>query len=328
MKDIENIDELLNERKNKKISVKIEESKVKDLTEKLNLDAIQVTDYSMDQIKEIDFTKDFEEFDYFKISKEKEIIIDDLDKNVEKMDNIEKKILNDNSENETIIYFNDIEMKYDNESKIMDGLNLRIKSGEFIYLVGPSGSGKSTLIKMIYRDIINTGGEVIVDDINVTKLKQNQLHLLRRKIGVIFQDYKLLPDRTVFDNVKYSLEVTNYPKNKRKEQVLKTLKIVGILEQKDKYPAELSGGQQQRVAIARAIVDEPKIIVADEPTGNLDPQNALIIMDIIERINKKGTTVIMATHDVGIVNRYKHRVVLIKRGKVDADNLDGGYIYE
>jgi len=227
---------------------------------------------------------------------------------------------------EPIIKFENIAVEYDNHKVIKD-ISLEIYPGEFVYIVGPSGAGKSSLAKLVYRDVKNSAGEVYVDGENITNLKSHKMPKLRRKIGVIFQDYKLLNNRTVYDNVNYSLEVIGYPKKKRKDQVLKTLKIVGIIDQKDKFPTELSGGQQQRVAIARAIVDEPKIIVADEPTGNLDPKNAIIIMEILNEINKTGTTIVMATHDVGIVNKYKKRVVLVKEGMV-VNETEGEYIYE
>lgn len=234
----------------------------------------------------------------------------------------EKKI----DKKKVMVSFDNIGLSFDDE-QIFKDLSLKIYEGEFVYFVGSSGAGKSSLAKMIYREVKSSGGNIYVDGENITTMKSNEMPYLRRKIGVIFQDYKLLKDKTIYENVKYSLDVTGYDKDKRKEQVIKTLKRVGILEQKDKYPSELSGGQQQRVAIARAIVDDPKIIVADEPTGNLDPENALQIMEILMNINKTGTTFVMATHDVGIVNIFKKRVVLLKDGKV-ANEVEGEYIYE
>lgn len=225
-----------------------------------------------------------------------------------------------------MVSFEDVSLSFDNEV-VLENLNLEIYEGEFVYFVGASGAGKSSLAKMIYREIKPTGGNLIVDGENISTLKNSKMPYLRRKIGVIFQDYKLLKDKTVYENIRYSLDVTGYEKKKREEQVLKTLERVGLLEHKNKYPEELSGGQQQRVAIARAIVDDPKIIVADEPTGNLDPENALQIMEILMNINKTGTTFIMATHDVGIVNIFKNRVILVKDGVV-ANEVEGEYIYE
>ncbi len=225
-----------------------------------------------------------------------------------------------------IVSFKNVALEFDQELVLSD-VDLDIYEGEFVYFVGQSGAGKSSLVKMVYREIKPTGGDIYVDGEEIGHMKSNKMPYLRRKIGVIFQDYKLLRDKTVYENVRYSLDVTGYEKEKREAQVLKTLERVGILEHKDKYPDELSGGQQQRVAIARAIVDDPKIIVADEPTGNLDPENALQIMEILMNINSTGTTFIMATHDVGIVNIFKNRVVLLKDGKV-ANETEGEYIYE
>lgn len=225
-----------------------------------------------------------------------------------------------------IVSFKKVALEFDQE-RVLSEVDLDIYEGEFVYFVGQSGAGKSSLAKMVYREIKPTDGEIYVDGEEIGQMKNNKMPYLRRKIGVIFQDYKLLKDKTVYENVRYSLDVTGYEKAKREEQVLKTLERVGILDQKDKYPDELSGGQQQRVAIARAIVDDPKIIVADEPTGNLDPENALQIMEILMNINSTGTTFIMATHDVGIVNIFKNRVVLLKDGQV-ANETEGEYIYE
>ncbi len=225
-----------------------------------------------------------------------------------------------------IVSFEDVSLSFDDEM-VIDTLDLEIYEGDFVYFVGPSGAGKSSLAKMVYRELKPSSGNLYVDGENIVNLKNSKMPYLRRKIGVIFQDYKLLKDKTVYENVRYSLDVTGYEKSKREQQVLKTLERVGLLEHKEKYPNELSGGQQQRVAIARAIVDDPKIIVADEPTGNLDPENALQIMEILMNINKTGTTFIMATHDVGIVNIFKNRVVLVKDGKV-ANEVEGEYIYE
>ncbi|MGL5021531.1 MAG: cell division ATP-binding protein FtsE, partial [Mycoplasmatales bacterium] len=309
---------------------------------------LDFTDMTNDSIRTINLNEDMSEFDY--LTEEKVEIENPIDEDSEEDVH---KLLDDISLNDTIdldgveltsmsldqeynyqqksgdqpiIRFENVALSYE-VSKIIKDITLDIYPGEFIYFVGPSGAGKSSLVKMIYRDVHNDGGKIFVDGENISSYNSTKLPKLRRKIGVIFQDYKLLNNRTVYDNVNYSLEVIGFPKKKRKEQVLKTLKIVGIIDQKDKFPNELSGGQQQRVAIARAIVDEPKIIVADEPTGNLDPKNAIIIMEILNRINRTGTTIVMATHDVGIVNKYKKRVVLVKDGKV-ANESEGVYIYE
>ncbi|MGL5021241.1 MAG: cell division ATP-binding protein FtsE, partial [Mycoplasmatales bacterium] len=309
---------------------------------------LDFTDMTNDSIRTINLNEDMSEFDYL-TEEEVEIenpIEEDSEEDVHKLlddialddtinlDGVELTSMSLDQEynyqqksgEQPIIRFENVALSYE-VSKVIKDITLDIYPGEFIYFVGPSGAGKSSLVKMIYRDVHNDGGKIFVDGENISSYNSTKLPKLRRKIGVIFQDYKLLNNRTVYDNVNYSLEVIGFPKKKRKEQVLKTLKIVGIIDQKDKFPNELSGGQQQRVAIARAIVDEPKIIVADEPTGNLDPKNAIIIMEILNRINRTGTTIVMATHDVGIVNKYKKRVVLVKDGKV-ANESEGVYIYE
>lgn len=258
---------------------------------------------------------------------EQEEVIDEIVKEEVLQDEgtlLEQEAINESKE--PVIYFKNVGLEYDTE-EILENINLKIYQGEFVYLVGESGAGKSSLIKMIYREAKNTRGEIFIDNEDITKFKNSQLPGLRRKVGVIFQDYKLLKDKTIFKNVSYSLEVTKYPKREIKDRVNYILKKVGIIEHADKYPNELSGGQQQRAAIARAIVDDPEFLVADEPTGNLDPENALAIMGILETINNEGTTVIMATHDVGIVNNFPKRVILIGNGKIIKETK-GEYIYE
>lgn len=255
---------------------------------------------------------------------EKSILEDDSTRDLNEALRVESQ--KDIDRKKVMVSFEDVSLSFDEET-VLENLNLSIYEGEFVYFVGASGAGKSSLAKMIYREIKPSSGKIIVDDENIVMLKNNRMPYLRRKIGVIFQDYKLLKDKTVYENVRYSLDVTGYDKSKRESQVLKTLERVGLLEHKNKFPNELSGGQQQRVAIARAIVDDPKIIVADEPTGNLDPENALQIMEILMNINKTGTTFIMATHDVGIVNIFKNRVILVKDGNI-ANEVEGEYIYE
>lgn len=255
-------------------------------------------------------------FDYFK-DKEIESNINDE----EKLDNSYKV-----ATSETIVQLKNVGLKYGRDVVLKD-VSISINKGEFVYLVGESGAGKSTIIKLLYKEVTNNEGKLIIDKEDVTKMRKNRLHHLRRKVGVIFQDFRLLPDKTVYENVRFSLDVTNYPRTKRKKRVHQVLKQVGVFDKKDKYPDELSGGQQQRVAIARAIVDEPMIIVADEPTGNLDPENAIGIMEILSKVNLEGTTIIMATHDVGIVNSYKQRVILMKDGNIMKE-VKGEYIYE
>ena len=301
-----------------------EEKQVADISEEISpvekMNVVDVQDLSVLDIETLD-TKLIDTVELEEISEDEQ---DDIIEKI--MSEISSSGHLHSDSEKAIIEFKDIKLTIA-DLEIIKGVDLKIYPGEFVYVVGPSGAGKSSLVSMVYKDVISSGGNLIVDDTEVTTLKSKKLPKLRRKIGVIFQDYKLLNNKTVYQNVMYSLEVTGYLKKARHEQVLKTLKTVGILDKKDKYPNELSGGQQQRVAIARAIVGDPKIIVADEPTGNLDPKNAIIIMEILKRINESGTTILMATHDVGIVNKYKNRVVLVKDGKV-ANESEGVYIYE
>lgn len=323
------IDDLLKETQKSKLNFNFEmDSEFDELDKKLkNERAVSFSDFTDDKIEIIDVEKDLAEFDY-ELPEEVEEIDDQEENDDENVQpTIEETLeIKDIDPSKAIIEYKNIHLSYGRD-EVIRGIDLEINEGEFVYFIGKSGAGKSSLTKMIYRDVVNTEGTLLVDNTDVTKLKSRNLHHLRRKIGVIFQDYKLLVDRTVYENVKYSLDVINYPKHERKDQTLKILKLVGIIELKDKYPNELSGGQQQRVAIARAIVDNPKIIVADEPTGNLDPTNALAIMKLLEKINQSGATVVMATHDVGIVNKFVHRVISIGEGKVLSDGV-GGYIYE
>lgn len=222
----------------------------------------------------------------------------------------------------------DVWKSYDNNVKAINGLTVSIKKGEFVYIVGPSGAGKSTFIKMIYREEKSTKGEIIVDGMNVTKMKEKDVPKLRRKIGVVFQDFRLLPSLTVYENVSFALEVIEEDPKVIKRKVLDVLDIVRLKQKARFLPSELSGGEQQRVAIARAIVNQPKLLIADEPTGNLDPETAWEIMDILEEINRRGTTVVMATHNKEIVNTMKKRVIAIEGGRVVRDEVRGTYGYE
>ena len=206
-------------------------------------------------------------------------------------------------------------------------MNPDIKKGEFVFVIGASGSGKSTLIKMLYREERPTNGEIYVGGINVAKVKNNKVYKLRRKIGIVFQDYKLLPKLTVYENVAFALEIYGLPTNEVKRKVLKALDLVGLKSKTKSYPNQLSGGEQQRVAIARAIVNSPKLLICDEPTGNLDPDTSLEVMKVIEKINDLGTTVVMATHDREMVNKMKKRVVLLDNGKLVKDYEKGSYTH-
>lgn len=222
----------------------------------------------------------------------------------------------------------DVHKTYDNGVTALNGITINIDQGEFVYIVGPSGAGKSTFIRLIYREETPTQGEIFIDDIELSKLKEKKIPFFRRQIGVIFQDFKLLPRLTVYENVAFALEVIEMPPDKIRERVMEVLDLVGLKHKARSYPSELSGGEQQRVSIARAIANYPKIIIADEPTGNLDPDTSWTIMRILEEINVRGTTVIMATHSKEIVNTVKKRVIAIENGMVVRDEEQGVYGYE
>lgn len=210
--------------------------------------------------------------------------------------------------------------------KALDDINLKIDKGEFVSLVGPSGAGKSTLIKMLTCEEKPTTGKIIIAERDITRLKSSELPYYRRKVGVVFQDFKLLPQKNVYENVSFALEVCQATNQEILDRVPKILDLVGMLKRKDNLPSELSGGERQRVSIARALVHSPKILIADEPTGNLDPINSWEIIDLLERINRSGTIVILATHNKAIVDRMKKRVVLMKGGKVISDRVKGSYV--
>ena len=219
---------------------------------------------------------------------------------------------------------------YKNGVTALANVNLSIKKGEFVFIIGPTASGKSTLIKMLYREERPTSGEVYVGGVNVSKLRNGKVYKLRRKLGVVFQDFKLLPKLTVYENVAFPLEMQGFKDSEIKPKVMTALELVGLKEKVKSMPKELSGGEMQRVCIARAIVNEPKVLICDEPTGNLDPETSKDIMKTIDRINKElGTTVVMATHDRDIVDRMKKRVVTIEDGVKVSDVEKGEYkVYE
>lgn len=225
------------------------------------------------------------------------------------------------------IKFKNVEKTYKNGVNAVYDMNLDIKKGEFVFVIGASGSGKSTLIKMLYREERPTKGEIFVGGVNVAKVKNNKVYKLRRKIGIVFQDYKLLPKLTVYENVAFALEIYGLPTPEIKKKVLKALDLVGLKQRTKSYPNQLSGGEQQRVAIARAIVNSPKLLICDEPTGNLDPDTSLEVIKVIEKINDLGTTVVMATHDREMVNKMKKRVVLLDKGKLVKDYEKGSYTH-
>ncbi len=223
------------------------------------------------------------------------------------------------------IKFRDVEKTYKNGVNAVYDMNLEIKKGEFVFIIGASGSGKSTLIKMLYREEKPSKGEIYVGGVNVAKVKNSKVYKLRRKIGIVFQDYKLLPKLTVYENVAFALEIYGLPTEEVRKKVLKALDLVGLKSRTKSYPDQLSGGEQQRVAIARAIVNSPKLLICDEPTGNLDPDTSLEVMKVIEKINDLGTTIVMATHDREMVNKMKKRVVLLDNGKLVKDYEKGSY---
>ena len=217
--------------------------------------------------------------------------------------------------------------QYKNGTNALYDVNFSVKQGEFVYIIGPTGSGKSTLIKLLDGEELPTKGNVEVVGINVGELKRKQVPIYRRNIGVVFQDFRLLPTKTVYENIAYALEVINMKKPQIKKRVDEVLDVVSLKEKKTSFPHELSGGQQQRIAIARAIANRPKVLIADEPTGNLDPGKSDQIMNLLERINKRyGTTILMVTHDLTLVNKHRKRTVVLEHGHIVADLVQGGYV--
>ena len=203
--------------------------------------------------------------------------------------------------------------------------SIHVGAGEFVIIVGTSGAGKSTLLKLLTREEKPSSGKIVVGGIDYDNLKDKHIPLLRRKIGVVFQDFKLLPNRTVFENIAFALEIAGMTNREIKSTVPKVIELVGLKGKEKQFPNQLSGGEQQRVAIARAVVRQPKILIADEPTGNLDPKHSWDIVRLLEKINKYGTTVILTTHNVEIVNRLKRRVITIDHGKITSDRAKGSY---
>lgn len=210
----------------------------------------------------------------------------------------------------------------------INDINLHIDKGEFVFIVGDSGAGKSTLIKLLLKELEPTEGEIVINGKNLQSMKRRKVPMLRRDIGVVFQDFRLLKDRNVYDNVAFAQRVVETPVKTIRRRVPAMLSMVGLAEKYKSFPKELSGGEQQRVAIARALVNNPPILLADEPTGNLDPKNAWEIMKLLEEINNRGTTVIVVTHNREVVDAMQKRVITIKRGVIVSDERKGGYIYE
>jgi len=224
-----------------------------------------------------------------------------------------------------MIRLQDVSKIYDGTTVAVNDVSLEIQKGEFVFLVGPSGSGKSTVIRLMLRQELPTHGAIWVAGKETAKLPSWKVPLLRRSLGTVFQDFKLLPTKTVYENVAFALEVIGRPRHVIRNQVPQVLKLVGLVTKADRLPSQLSGGEQQRVSIARAFVNRPLIILADEPTGNLDPATSVGIMRLLDRINRSGTTVVMATHDHAIVDAMRRRVVALERGRVVRDQSRGGY---
>jgi cell division transport system ATP-binding protein len=218
-----------------------------------------------------------------------------------------------------------VTLVYPNGVRAIDGIDLEIGKGDFVFLVGHSGTGKSSLLRLLYREMIPSSGEITVDGIRVDRLRHSRIPALRRHLGVVFQDFKLLTDKTVWENVAFALQVTGAHTKDIKRQVPRCLDLVGLSHKSRMYPGELSGGEQQRTAIARALVNNPKILLCDEPTGNLDPANTTEIMDLLGRINLKGTTVVVATHNQAVVDRMRRRVVRMENGRIVTDEERGYY---
>ncbi len=227
-----------------------------------------------------------------------------------------------------VIVMKDICKRYPNGSQALIDVNIHIKQSDFVFIVGSSGAGKSTFIKMLFREVLPSSGTLYVNNFNVLKMEEKQVPYLRRSLGIIFQDYRLLPERTVYENVAFAMQVIEAPYREIKRRVNYVLELVGLKHKLRAYPTELSGGEQQRVAIARAIVNDPMIVIADEPTGNLDPETSWEIMNIFKLINASGTTIVMATHDKNIVDSMGKRVVAIEGGRIIRDESKGVYGYE
>ena len=227
-----------------------------------------------------------------------------------------------------MIHMKNVTKVYENGAVALNNINVDIRKGEFVFLVGSSGAGKSTFIKMLFREVLPTSGILTVNGRDVIRMANKEVPYLRRSLGVIFQDYRLLPEKTVYENISFAMQVIEAPRRLMQRSVNSVLDIVGLRDKYKCFPHQFSGGEQQRVAIARAIVNNPSIVIADEPTGNLDPETSWGIMDIFQRINAAGTTIVMATHDKTIVDAMQRRVIAIEDGQIVRDEAQGGYGYE
>ena len=227
-----------------------------------------------------------------------------------------------------MVEMTDVFKAYENATKALRGISFTIEDGEFVFLVGPSGSGKTTIIKLITGEIAPTDGKIIVNGFDLTNIKYSKMPYLRRTLGVIFQDFRLIEDKTVYENVAFAMRVVGASNKDIRTRVPYVLDLVGLDARTKRFPHELSGGEQQRVAVARALVNNPSIIIADEPTGNLDPARSLEIMMLLEKINELGTTVLVVTHEKELVDRFSKRVIAIDNGRIISDGMDGYYDYE
>jgi cell division transport system ATP-binding protein len=227
-----------------------------------------------------------------------------------------------------MVLFENVTKVYPGDVVGIEDVSVQIDKGEWVFLVGPSGSGKSTIIRLLLRELEATRGNVIVGGRNLGKLRRSKIPQLRRNIGCVFQDFKLLPSRTVYENVAYALEVQGQRRETIERKVPEIVALVGLADKRDKFPHELSGGQQQRVSIARAFVNHPPLLICDEPTGNLDPETSIGIMQLLYRINRTGTTVVMATHDREMVDKMRRRVIALEDGRLVRDDRRGGYVVE
>ena len=227
-----------------------------------------------------------------------------------------------------MLEFIEVNKVYKNDVCALKDLSFKVEDGEFVFLIGASGAGKTSIIKMLLREIKPTSGEIIVDNVNIVKLRNRKIPQLRKTMGVVFQDFRLLDGKTVFDNIKYPLQILGVSKRVINKRVTEILELVGLSDRADSFPNQLSGGEQQRVCIARALINRPKYLIADEPTGNLDPNTSEDIMKLLLDVNAKGTTVIVSTHDKDIVNKLKKRVISMDHGAMINDEERGGYFDE
>lgn len=224
-----------------------------------------------------------------------------------------------------MIRLKDVEMEYDNGTRAVKGISLTIEDGEFVFLVGPSGSGKSSIIKLLTGEIEPTVGRIMINGFSVSNISERQVPLMRRTLGIIFQDFRLIEKKTVYENLEFVMRAVGTSPKEIRKRIPYVLELVGLENKANSYPTELSGGEQQRVAIARALVNNPSTIIADEPTGNLDPDRSLELMDLLVKINELGTTMVVVTHEKDLVNRFNKRVITIDAGQVINDSV-GGYV--